>query len=110
MKKVGLILALMLTTSITFAQDAPAPPATTFGGSADIYYKYDFSDQQGNGLTSFTNSHNSFELGMASIEASHKMGKGSVFVDLGFGKRASEFTYNDKDVTFMIKQLNFTYE
>ena len=110
MKKAGLILALMLTTSITFAQDAPAPPATTFGGSADMYYKYDFSDQQGNGLTSFTNSHNSFELGMASIEASHKMGKGSVFVDLGFGKRASEFTYNDADVTFMIKQLYFTYE
>ncbi|MFV8344308.1 outer membrane beta-barrel protein [Flavobacterium sp. XS2P39] len=109
MKKAGLILALMLTTSMTFAQDTPAP-ATTFGGSADMYYKYDFSNQQGNGLTSFTGSHNSFELGMASIEASHKMGKASVFVDLGFGSRASEFTYNDAANTFMIKQLNFTYE
>lgn len=109
MKKAGLILALMLTTSMTFAQDTPAP-ATTFAGSADMYYKYDFSNQQGNGLTSFTGSHNSFELGMASIEASHKMGKASVFVDLGFGSRASEFTYNDAANTFMIKQLNFTYE
>jgi hypothetical protein len=108
MKKVALTLALMLTTTLTFAQDATAP-ATTFAGSADAYYKYDFSNID-NSYTSFTNSHNSFELGMASIEASHKMGKASVFVDLGFGKRASQFTYNDDATTFMIKQLNFTYE
>lgn len=108
MKKVALTLALMLTTTLTFAQDTPAP-ATTFAGSADAYYKYDFSNID-NSYTSFTNSHNSFELGMASIEASHKMGKGSVFVDLGFGKRAAQFTYNDEATTFMIKQLNFTYE
>jgi hypothetical protein len=109
MKKVALTLALMLTTTLTFAQDTPAP-ATTFGGSADMYYKYDFADLAGNGKTSFTNSHNSFELGMVSIEASHKMGKASVFVDLGFGNRAKEFTYNDNASSFMIKQLNFTYE
>ncbi|MBP6182419.1 porin [Flavobacterium sp.] len=109
MKKAGLILALMLTTSMTFAQETPAP-ATTFAGSADMYYKYDFANLAGNGKTSFTNSHNSFELGMASIEASHKMGKASVFVDLGFGNRAKEFTYNDNASSFMIKQLNFTYE
>lgn len=109
MKKAILILALTLTASVTFAQETPAP-ATTFAGSADMYYKYDFSNQQGNSLSSFTGAHNSFELGMASIEASHKMGKASVFVDLGFGSRASEFTYNDAANTFMIKQLNFTYE
>lgn len=110
MKKTLLILALALTTSATFAQEAAAPAATTFAGSADMYYKYDFSDQQGNGQTSFTNSHNSFELGMATIQASHKSGKGSVFVDLGFGTRASEFTYNDDATSFMIKQLTFTYD
>lgn len=108
MKKGLLILALALTTGATFAQDAPA--ATTFAGSADMYYKYDFSDQQGNGYTSFTNSNNSFELGMATIQANHKSGKASVFVDLGFGTRASEFTYNDDATSFMIKQLTFTYD
>ena len=102
-------IALLLTTSLTFAQDAPVAPSTTFAGSADAYYKYDFSGVD-NSLTSFTNSHNSFELGMASIEASHKMGKASVFVDLGFGNRAAQFAYNDGTSTFMIKQLNFTYE
>lgn len=102
-------IAVLLTTTFTFAQQSTPAPATTFAGSADAYYKYDFSGID-NSLTSFTNSHNSFELGMASIEASHKMGRAAVFVDLGFGKRAAQFTYNDDSATFMIKQLNFTYE
>ncbi|MFB9076856.1 outer membrane beta-barrel protein [Flavobacterium procerum] len=115
MKKVFHVLAAMLTSSFAIAQDeeAASPPATTWGGSADMYYKYDFSKQM-NGLTSFTNSQDSFELGMASIEAGHTFGKASVFVDLGFGKRAGEFSYNettDKDINakFLIKQLYFTY-
>ena len=102
-------IAVLLTTTFTFAQQTTPSPATTFAGSADAYYKYDFSGTD-NSLSSFTNSHNSFELGMASIEASHKMGKAAVFVDLGFGNRAAQFTYNDDSATFMIKQLNFTYE
>ena len=86
--------ALFLTAlANSFAQDA-TPPATVFAGSVDMYYKYDFSKFD-NSLTSFTKSNDSFELGMASIEASHKVGKASVFVDLGFGTRASEFTYNE---------------
>lgn len=115
MKRVLHILALMLTSSFAFAQDdkETTNPATVFGGSADLYYKYDFSKQQ-NGLTSFTNSQDSFELGMASIEASHKFGKASVFVDLGFGTRASEFSYNEYNdnskASFLIKQLFLKYD
>ena len=109
MKKLTTILAVLCASGFAFAQDTPVP-ATTFRGSADMYYKYDFANLVGNGKTSFTNSHNSFELGMVSIAASHKMGKASVFVDLGFGNRAKEFAYNDTSSSFMIKQLNFTYE
>ena len=111
MKKVITILALVLTTSISFAQEdtSSTSPATTFAGSADAYYKYGFSGIS-SGYTSFTNTNNSFELGMVSLEASHKWKKASVFVDLGFGSRAKEFTYNDNNYTFMIKQLTFTYE
>ncbi len=112
MKKTVTMLAMILTASITFAQEgeeSSTSPATTFAGSADGYYKYDFSKVQ-NGYTSFTNTHNSFELGMVSLEASHKWKKASVFVDLGFGSRAKEFTYNDNPYTFMIKQLTFTVD
>lgn len=109
MKKQFATIALLVSMSTVLAQETTTVPATTFAGSADAYFKYDFSGVD-NSLTSFTNSHNSFELGMASIEASHKMGKASVFVDLGFGNRAAQFSYNDEAASFMIKQLNFTYE
>lgn len=102
---IAFITLCFMTISTTFAQTSP----TTFGGSLDMYYKYDFSEYDNN-YTSFTNSQDSFELGMASIEASHKQGKASGFVDLGFGKRASQFSYNDAATTFMIKQLYVTYD
>ncbi len=101
----NLTILLLLAGISSIAQTSP----TTFGGSMDLYYKYDFSKHQ-TGYTSFTNSNDSFELGMASIEASHKLGKASGFVDLGFGTRASEFTYNDQATSFMIKQLYITYD
>lgn len=104
--KMMLVFATCLSTFETVAQDN-AP--TVFAGSADMYYKYDFSKQD-NGLTSFTNSHDSFQLGMLSLEASHQFGKASVYADLGFGNRAAQFSYNDGSNTFMIKQLNVTYE
>jgi len=114
-KSTNNINSFLLSTVVTlstffnsFAQDA-LPSATVFSGSFDMYYKYDFSGYN-NSYTSFTKSHDSFELGMASIKASHKLGKASAFVDLGFGNRASEFTYNDTGATFMIKQLYVTYD
>lgn len=94
----------------TKAQTAATVIANTvFAGSADFYYKYDFA-QVDNSYTSFTHSHDSFEIGMASITAANKIGKASIFVDLGFGSRASEFTYNDAPNTFMIKQLYVSYD
>lgn len=103
----SLCLLAMYTAN---AQDAKEIlPGTTFAGSADFYYKYDFAEVD-NSYTSFTHSHDSYEIGMASIEASHKLGKASIFVDLGFGSRASEFTYNDAANTFMIKQMYITYD
>jgi hypothetical protein len=84
---------------------APAPkadsvvpsPATSFSGSLDLYYRYNFANAPSfnNNYTSFTNSQNSFELGMATIRADHSWSKGGVTVELGFGKRAQDFSYND---------------
>jgi hypothetical protein len=108
-KNIFQIMGLSLFAICSANAQESAPPATVFAGSADFYYKYDFAEVD-NSYTSFTNSHDSFEIGMASIEASHKLGKASVFVDLGFGTRASQFTYNDAANTFMIKQLYVTYD
>ena len=76
-------------------EPAEKAPAFTFSGSADVYYRYDFAKTRANNFTSFTNSHNSFELGMASVKLEYKNSKVSMVADLGFGKRAQEFNYTD---------------
>jgi hypothetical protein len=93
------------TTSI----DPKPKPLIT--GSADIYYRYNFHNSKSsfNNLTSFTNSQNSFELGMASLKAEHTIGKVGMVADIGFGKRADEFSYNDLKSGIAIKQLYISY-
>ena len=97
------------TFNMAFAQDSTQVPALTITGSADVYYKYNFEKNKSNNLTSFTNSHNSFELGMASVKLEHKTAKVDMVADLGFGKRAQEFSYNDQGILAAIKQLYISY-
>ncbi len=94
------------------------PPLVTITGSIDVYYRFNFNNTPntsafayGNNYTSFTNSTNSFELGMASIQATHSFGKASAFVDLGFGRRAEEFSYANPDHSslFAVKQAYLSY-
>ena len=83
--------------------------ALSITGSADVYYRYDFGKTRFNNLTSFTNSHNRFELGMATVKLEHKTDKIGVVIDLGFGKRAQEFSYNDEGILAAVKQLYVSY-
>jgi Putative beta-barrel porin-2, OmpL-like. bbp2 len=98
-----------------YAQDSTkvAAPSTTFTGSVDVYYRYNFANAKSvlssNNATSFTNSHNSFELGMASVKLVHSFGKVSGVIDLGFGSRAKEFSYNETGITQAVKQAYVTY-
>ena len=84
-------------------------PTLTITGSADVYYKYDFAKTKLNSYTSFTGTHNSFALGMASVKFEHKGSKVGAVLDLGFGPRAREFSYTDDGITQAIKQLYVTY-
>ncbi|MFN9710666.1 MAG: outer membrane beta-barrel protein [Bacteroidota bacterium] len=84
-------------------------PAVLVTGSADVYYKYDFSKQAGNNRTSFTGAQNAFSLGMASVKFEHTTSKVSVVADLGFGNRAEEFAYNDAGTLAAIKQAYVSY-
>ncbi|QEC55904.1 outer membrane beta-barrel protein [Flavisolibacter ginsenosidimutans] len=93
-----------------FAQDSTKPASSlSVTGSADLYYKYDFGKSKANNLTSFTNSHNTFELGMASVKLDYKSTKVELVADLGFGKRAQEFSYNDAGILQAVKQLYISY-
>lgn len=80
-----------------------------FTCSADAFYRMDPAGTAANNKTSFTNSNNSFELGMASVKMEHTTGKVGLVADVGFGKRAEEFSYADDRTRFIIKQLNLSY-
>jgi hypothetical protein len=97
--------------TFTFAQDSSKTSPLSITGSADVYYKYDFGESKANNYTSFTNSHNRFELGMASVKFDYKTSKVEMVADLGIGKRAQEFSYNDygNSVLQAVKQLYVSY-
>jgi hypothetical protein len=102
---------LASTTAQSAAADtsAPAPNPFKFSGFADVYYRYDFAKTAGNNRTSFTNSHNDFELGMVSAKLEHSLGNVGFLADIGFGRRAEEFAYTDINTRLAIKQLNLSY-
>ncbi len=95
--------------SVDSAIVAPAPSPFTFTGAADAYFRYNLADEAANNLTSFTNSQNSFELGMITVKGEHTKGKVGMVADIGFGKRAEEFSYADDKTRFIIKQLYLSY-
>ncbi|MFT3825090.1 MAG: porin [Chitinophagaceae bacterium] len=103
---------LLACYTVVSAQDSTKPKLLV-SGYVDVYYRYNFQNAKSQGATnnatSFTNSQNSFELGMASVKLEHSFGKVGVVADLGFGKRAEEFSYNDSGTLLAVKQAYITY-
>ena len=115
MKKVIFILALALTGTTAFAQDAPKSTPLEISGSADGYYKYDFSKNE-NIKTSFGTDHNSLSLGMLDIALKKTTGKASFVGELSFGPRGQyqsipngDGSSSNADNSFHIQNLYATY-
>ncbi|MEN9907699.1 MAG: hypothetical protein RLZZ540_840 [Bacteroidota bacterium] len=116
MKKVIFILALALTGSMTFAQDTPLE----ISGSADVYYKYDFSKisnssgaaYTGQPYTSFGTDQNSVSLGMIDIALKKTTGKTSFVGEVSFGPRGQfqSIPNGDDGNSFHIQNLYATYK
>ena len=108
-----LLPVFLLLSHISKAQtDTSAKAAetsTSYTIYFDGYFKSDFSKQSTNNKTSFTNSNQSLQLGMASIKLDHNKGNFAGTLDLGLGKRAQEFSYNDNGVAQAIKQAYISY-
>ncbi|MEO7982639.1 MAG: outer membrane beta-barrel protein [Bacteroidota bacterium] len=102
-------VTLPATDSSTANEDQKTEPTLIITGSVDAYYKYDFAKTTANSFTSFTQTHNAFSLGMASVKFEHKGGKVGAVADLGFGPRAKDFSYTDDGITQAIKQLYVSY-
>ncbi len=107
------LVCLMEANGQDSTKAAEPVKTTTITGSVDVYYRFNFANAKStlatNNATSFTNSHNSFELGMASVKIAHSFGKIGAVVDLGFGSRAKEFSYNETGITQAVKQAYITY-
>ncbi|HMG67786.1 MAG TPA: outer membrane beta-barrel protein [Chitinophagaceae bacterium] len=112
-KKILLTPIFMMTFYFSQAQDSTAKGSLTLTGSVDAYYRFNFQNAKDSGrknnYTSFTNSQNSFELGMASLKADYSIGKVDGVLDLGFGTRAQEFSYNDGGSMAAIKQAYVSF-
>lgn len=106
------IIGISLFSSV-FAQDSASVNPLTVSGSVDAYYRLNFQNAKDisatNNYTSFTNSENSFELGMASVKLEYSKGKVGAVADLGFGTRATEFSYNETGALAAIKQAYVTF-
>jgi hypothetical protein len=90
-----LFMCAIFLTGVVVAQDSTK--SVSISGGLDAYYRHNFSATSANNFTSFTGSQNSFELGMATLraDATALSGKVTATLDLGFGRRAEDFSYND---------------
>ncbi|MEP7319916.1 MAG: outer membrane beta-barrel protein [Panacibacter sp.] len=99
------LIVVVLSSQLLTAQDSTKP--LTISGSVDAYYRVGVGASGSgnlNNFTSFTNSSSTFQLGMASIKAEYSTGNVGAVVDLGFGKRAEEFSYADDGTLQALKQ------
>lgn len=115
MKKVLAILVLVLTTSISFAQEESESTPLEISGSGDLYYKYDFS-KNANIPTSFATDQNSVSLGMLDIAFKKTIKKVSFVGEVSFGPRGQYQSLLNGDGTaandgnsFHIQNLYATY-
>ena len=113
MKSILILSVFLLTSLISSAQTDTIAKASVTSTSYTIYfdgyYKSDFSKKATNNKTSYTNANQSLQLGMASIKLDHTNRKLAATLDLGLGKRAQEFSYNDNGLTQVIKQAFISY-
>jgi len=116
MKRISLFILSAIVSQVIFSQNADSTAkkgSLKITGSVDAYYRYNFANARDSGrtnnYTSFTNSQNSFELGMASVKTDYTIGKIQAVADLGFGRRVEENSYNDKGTLAAIKQAYVSY-
>jgi hypothetical protein len=82
-----------------------------FSGHTDAYWGtvLNSSKKYATNYTSFTNSIQQLQLGMVSGKLDFTKGDFFAAIDLGFGKRAKEFSYNDEGIASNLKQAYIAY-
>ena len=94
---------LPILTSTEEPEEEKEESSFSISGFVDAYYQYSFNEQAF--PTSFTESHNSFSLGMANVVLS-KEGKVGFVADLAVGPRAEVANGYNGSTLAAIKQLS----
>ena len=103
--------SLLLLKGIGQADSAKNIQPFSMSGSVDVYFRNALNSKKNtiNNFTSFTNSNQKFQIGMATAKIDYTKGDFYATVDIGFGKRATEFSYNDQGILANIKQAYIAY-
>lgn len=103
--------SLLLLKGIGQADSAKNIQPFSMSGSVDVYFRNALNSKKNtiNNFTSFTNSNQKFQIGMATAKLDYTKGNFYATVDVGFGKRATEFSYNDQGILANIKQAYIAY-
>ena len=119
-KMIFVFLVSTSFVSLSCAQDKEESSPLEISGSADLYYKYDFSDFRtasgsSNIGTSFATDQNSVSLGMLNLILKKSAGKASFVGDVSFGSRGQHQSIPTGDVgnptnSFHIQNLYATYK
>lgn len=112
-KNIFIIISLSIVTKVGLGQTDSIQKihSITISGAVDGYYRMALNSKKvnSNNFTSFTNSNQQFKLGMATVKMDYASPAFTATVDLGFGKRANEFSYNDREILANIKQVYISY-
>lgn len=105
------LFLFILNTGLSQSDSTKPVSPFSFSGAVDAYFRSALNTpkESNNNFTSFTNANQKLQLGMVSAKVDYSKGKWYATVDLGFGKRAEEFSYNDKGVLSNIKQAYIAY-
>ena len=84
-------------------------------GSADVYFKYDFSESAFNSKPYSTDyamgtKENAIDFGMLNLKINKQFKKASITADLAFGPRANDQAINNAVFAYYIQNLYFTYQ
>lgn len=116
MKKLIALFSILISglTLACKAQDTAkqADPPLTISGSADVYYKYDFSGHS-NIPTSFATDQNSVSIGMIDLALKKKVSKASFVGELSFGPRGEAQSIPNEGAngqSFHIQNLYIGYD
>ncbi len=109
MKNLFFTLFLLSSTFFnTYAQDSTATKLQ-ITGYADAYYQYNLNGVAQAKTTSFSETNNSFTLGMANVKLAKAFKKAGFVADLGFGPRADAANGYANSTSSIVKQLYVTY-